>query len=114
MDFAAGDPAERRGEPARAGEGEREPGGVVCRYGEPARAGEGSRGPPLKLEANTVPLTRKELRVCGTSSSRTSESAFDNSGLARSHPQTAGTPRAWCSWRASNCANLLDWRGALF
>ena len=43
VDFAAGDPAERRGEPARAGEG------------------------GLKLEANTVPLTRKELWVRGTS-----------------------------------------------
>ena len=42
MDFAAGDSAERRREPAPAGEGRRA---------------------PLKLEANTVPRTRKELRV---------------------------------------------------
>ena len=62
MDFAAGDPAERRGEPVRVG-GERTP---RCAQ-RMSRAKSGTAkveiAGPLKLQANTVPLTRKELRV---------------------------------------------------
>ena len=82
MDFAAEDPAERRGETARAG-GERTPrcaqrmsrakSGTAKVERTPRRAQRMSRAKsgtakveiagPLKLEANTVPRTRKELQV---------------------------------------------------